>query len=108
MFIDDSKYKRNEKTYRRVLLRNSYRVEGKVQHDTFLGVFCWTLTHKQLILNWFEVKNTISLGAVEGLNNKVKVVTKKSYGFKTAEILKITLYHKMGKLPVPKIAHKYF
>ena len=45
---------------------------------------------------------------VEGLNNKAKVVTRKSYGFKTAEILKISLYHKLGQLPVPPLAHKYF
>jgi hypothetical protein len=32
------------------------------------------------------------------------VVIRKSYGFKTAEILKISLYHKLGKLPVPDIA----
>lgn len=65
-------------------------------------------SHKALLLNWFEVKNTISLGAVEGLNNKAKVVTKKSYGFKTPEMLKMSLYHKLGRLPVPDIAHRYF
>jgi transposase len=65
-------------------------------------------SHKQLILNWFEAKNEISLGAVEGQNNKAKVVMRKSYGFKKSEVLKITLYHKLGKLPVPDLAHKYF
>ena len=64
--------------------------------------------HKTLLLNWFEAKNEISLGAVEGQNNKAKVVIRKSFGFKTAEILKIMLYHKLGKLPVPELAHKYF
>jgi transposase len=64
--------------------------------------------HKQLILNWFEAKNVISLGAVEGQNNKAKVVIRKSYGFKTSEMLKISLYHKLGKLPVPELAHEYF
>lgn len=34
MHIDDQKYSRNGKNYRRVLLRNSYRVNGKVRHDT--------------------------------------------------------------------------
>jgi transposase len=63
--------------------------------------------HKQLILNWFEAKNVISLGAVEGQNNKAKVVIRKSYGFKTSEMLKISLYHKLGKLPVPELAHDY-
>jgi transposase len=65
-------------------------------------------SHKSLLLNWFEAKNQISLGSVEGLNNKAKVVTRKSYGFKKAEVLKIMLYHKLGKLPVPDLAHKYF
>jgi transposase len=65
-------------------------------------------SHRQLILNWFEAKNVISLGAVEGQNNKAKVVIRKSYGFKTADMLKISLYHKVGKLPIPAFAHEYF
>ena len=60
------------------------------------------------IYHYFEVKNEISLGAVEGQNNKAKVVIRKSYGFKTSEMLKIMLYHKLGKLEVPELAHKYF
>jgi transposase len=64
--------------------------------------------HKQRILNWFEAKDVISLGAVEGQNNKAKVVIRKSYGFKTADVLKISLYHKLGKLPIPELAHEYF
>ena len=64
--------------------------------------------HKVLILNWFKARNEISLGAVEGQNNKAKVVIRKSYGFKTANILQISLYHKLGKLPVPELAHRYF
>jgi len=65
-------------------------------------------SHKKLIMNWFEAKNHILLGAVEGQNNKSKVVIRKSYGFRTADMLKIMLYHKVGDLPVPDIAHKYF
>jgi transposase len=34
MHIDDQTYTSKGKTYRRVLLRNSYRVDGKVRHDT--------------------------------------------------------------------------
>ena len=34
MYIDDQEYTYKGKTYRRVLLRNSYRVNGKVRHDT--------------------------------------------------------------------------
>lgn len=65
-------------------------------------------SHKELILNWFEAKNEISLGAVEGQNNKAKVVIRKSYGFRTAKVLEISLYHKLARLPVPKLAHEYF
>ena len=38
MFIDDSTYTRHDKTYRRVLLRNSYRVNGTVRHDTLANL----------------------------------------------------------------------
>jgi transposase len=38
MFLDDQKYTQNGKTYRRVLLRNSYRVEGKVHHTTIANL----------------------------------------------------------------------
>ena len=65
-------------------------------------------SHKSLIMNWFEATNQISLGAVEGLNNKSKVVIRKSYGFKTVEMLQTMLYHKVGRLPVHEIAHRYF
>src|SRR6266581_6567899 len=36
--------------------------------------------HQELILNWFRAKGEISSGAaVEGLNNKIRVVTRMSY-----------------------------
>jgi len=38
MFIDDQTIGRGNKTYRRVLLRNSYRVNGKVRHDTIANL----------------------------------------------------------------------
>ena len=38
MYIDDSTYTRNGKTYRRVLLRNSYRENGKVRHETLANL----------------------------------------------------------------------
>jgi transposase len=33
--------------------------------------------HQELTLNWFHVKDQISLGAVEGFNNKAKTTSKK-------------------------------
>ena len=64
--------------------------------------------HEKLIMNWFEVKNSISLGAVEGLNNKLKASIRKSYGFRTFDALQVALYHRMGALPEPKRTHRYF
>ena len=38
MHIDDCTYTRGGKTYRRVLMRNSYRVDGVVRHDTIANL----------------------------------------------------------------------
>jgi len=64
-------------------------------------------SHKPLILNWFEARGQLSLGAVEGLNNKLKASIRKSYGFRTAKAIKIMLYHKLGELPTPQLAHRF-
>ena len=39
--------------------------------------------HEELLLNWFRARVEISSGAVEGLNNKIRVVTRRAYGFRT-------------------------
>lgn len=64
--------------------------------------------HRQLILNRFKAKKTFSSGVVEGLNNKIKVTMRKSYGFRTFEATQIALYHALGKLPEPKPAHRFY
>lgn len=63
--------------------------------------------HRELILNWFKAKKEFSSAAVEGLNNKVKTTIKKSYGFKTDEVLEIALYHTLGDLPLPPTTHEF-
>src|ERR1700674_402386 len=64
-------------------------------------------TQKPLILNWFQARNEGSLGAVEGLNNKLKASIRGSYGFRTANAIKIMLYHKLGHLPEPQLTHRF-
>jgi transposase len=64
-------------------------------------------THRPLILNWFRARGQVSAGAVEGLNNKVKLVTRKSYGFRTAHVAKLALLHNLGHLPEPKRTHRF-
>ena len=63
--------------------------------------------HKPLILNWFQARNEVSLGAVEGLNNKLKASIRASCGFRTANAIKIMLYHKLGELPEPQLTHRF-
>jgi len=65
-------------------------------------------THRSLILNWFKAKGQFSSGIVEGLNNKVKLTTRKSYGFRTYEAIEIALYHNLGALPAPESTHKFW
>jgi transposase len=63
--------------------------------------------HDELILNWFRAKGTISAGTVEGLNNKAKLTTRTSYGFRTLEAAETALYHTLGALPEPESAHEF-
>jgi transposase len=63
--------------------------------------------HRQLILNWFVARGTISSGVVEGMNNKVKLTTRKAYGFRTFEAVQLALYHNLGALPKPEFTHKF-
>jgi transposase len=65
-------------------------------------------SHEELLLNWFKAKGEISSGAVEGLNNKIRVVTRRSYGFRTYDAMEIALYHTLGKLPEPgEFTHRF-
>jgi transposase len=64
-------------------------------------------THEPLILNWFRAKGEISNGAVEGLNNKIRVVTRRSYGFRTYKAMEIALYHNLARLPEPESPHRF-
>ncbi len=63
--------------------------------------------HQELILNWFRAKGEISSGAVEGLNNKIRVVTRRSYGFRTYDAMEIAMYHTLGRLPEPELTHRF-
>lgn len=64
--------------------------------------------HRPLILNWFRAKGAISAGTVEGLNNNVKLTTRKAYGFRTYEAIETALYHTLGALPEPKFTHRFW
>ena len=65
-------------------------------------------SHRELILNYFRAKKQFSSGVVEGLNNKVKVTMRKSYGFRTFRITELALYHVLGRLPEPELTHRFY
>ena len=67
-----------------------------------------TLEKKQdLVLNWFQTYGAISSGAVEGLNNKLKVIVRRAYGFRSYDVTTHALYHGMGNLPEPVFPHRF-
>jgi transposase len=63
--------------------------------------------HRPLLLNWFRARGEISGGAVEGLNNKAKLTTRKAYGFRSYRCVEIALYHTLGRLPEPDVTHRF-
>jgi transposase len=63
--------------------------------------------HRPLILNWFRAKGAISAAATEGLNNKLKLALRKSYGFRGFKVAETDLYHTLGHLPEPDFTLKF-
>ncbi len=63
--------------------------------------------HEELILNYFKAKKQYSSGAVEGLNRRVNLITRRAYGYKSLEVLETALYHTMGYLPEPERTHRF-
>ncbi|MDD8050747.1 MAG: ISL3 family transposase [Verrucomicrobiota bacterium] len=64
--------------------------------------------HQPLIMNWFRAKKEFNSGIVEGLNRRVNLVTRKSFGFKSYENLRYALFLNLGRLPEPEYAHRFF
>jgi transposase len=64
--------------------------------------------HRELLLNYFRARKQFSSGVIEGLNNKAKVTMRKAYGFRTFRATELALYHVLGKLPEPKLAHSFY
>lgn len=63
--------------------------------------------HQPLILNWFKARKQFSSGIVEGMNRKVNLVTRKGFGFRSYDVLKIALFHTMAELPEPEFTHRF-
>ena len=55
--------------------------------------------HLDGILPWTELR--LSNGAVEGMNNKIKSVSHRSFGFRSANNFIAAIYHCCARLPLP-------
>ena len=53
------------------------------------GILAWTRLH-------------VSNGALEGINNKIKLVSHRSFGFRTVENFTAAIYHGCAHLPLPE------
>ena len=68
-----------------------------------------TLRNKrELLLNWFRADGALSSAVVEEFNNKLKLITRKSFSFHTQEAYETALYHNLGALPEPVFTHRFF
>jgi transposase len=56
-------------------------------------------SHLDGILPWTRIR--LSNGAVEGMNNKIKSISHRSFGFRTAEYFIAAIYHCCARLPLP-------
>jgi transposase len=56
-------------------------------------------SHLGGILPWTKIR--VSNGAVEGMNNKIKSISHRSFGFRTAENFIVAIYHCCAQLPLP-------
>ena len=56
-------------------------------------------SHLDGILVWTRLR--ISNAALEGMNNKVKAISHRAYGFRKVEIYITAIWHGCGDLPLP-------
>ena len=57
-------------------------------------------SHLSGILPWTKLR--LSNGAVEGMNNKIKSISHRSFGFRNAQYFIAAIYHGCARLPLPE------
>jgi transposase len=68
--------------------------------------FAWMIRrHEENILSHFKLP--IHNGTVEGFNNKAKIISRRAYGFRSANNYMVNLYHCLADLPWPKLLHTF-
>jgi transposase len=64
--------------------------------------------HEELLMNYFKAGKLYNSGIVEGLNLRVNLCMRKAYGYRSFDLLQVSLFHTLGDLPEPKFTHKFF
>ena len=59
--------------------------------------------HEDNILSYFML--SICNASVEGLNNKGKIISRRTYGFRSVKSHILNLYHCLADLPWPNLMH---
>jgi transposase len=67
--------------------------------DAFKNFAQMLRSHLDGILPWTKIR--VSNGAVEGMNNRIKSISHRSFGFRTAENFIAAIYHCCARLPLP-------
>jgi transposase len=120
--------RRNLRTVRAYLLKEDFACFWKYKSVKWARIFLeyWTeralrsrlepmravartlRAHETLLYNWFTTRKQWNSAAVEGFNNKIRVVTRRSYGFRTYKAMELALYHTLGALPEPPVTHRFW
>ena len=56
--------------------------------------------HLDGVLAWTKLR--LSNGALEGMNNKIKLVSHRAFGFRSVEHYVAAIYHCCAQLPLPQ------
>ena len=98
----------NSPVWARKFLDNWCELADESELNSMISSAKMLQSHRELILNYFRAQKEYNSGIVEGLNRKVNLTVRKSFGFRSFEIMKIALYHQLGHLPEPEFTHKFW
>jgi transposase len=63
--------------------------------------------HEDLLMNYFKARKVYNSGIVEGLNLRINLCMRKAYGYRSFDLLQVSLYHTLGDFPEPKFTHRF-
>jgi len=63
--------------------------------------------HEDLLMNYFKANKQYSSGIVEGLNLRINLSMRKAYGYRSFDLLQVSLFHQLGDLPEPEFTHRF-